>query len=236
MEALVPDPQPQETVPGAHRVRSKNEDDGGRGERHCPLLAGNSRIIRSENQLGYTLLGGGGGAWDRAERAEELGAAEVSAGLPSPGDFPRDRGRFWVPCAQVGRLVSEGTPLGEGGQSASGGRLRVAVRSLCDPDSSDEGVGRVSRNLLKRMPHLFEFVRDARIPWHNNAGERAIRSIGVKRKMSGGMRSAVGARTYARLKGVHEMVRRNGEEFRRVVLGALTRAPARQPTRSGSTA
>lgn len=47
------------------------------------------------------------------------------------------------------------------------------------------------------MPHLFEFVRDARIPWHNNAGERAIRSICVKRKMSGGMRSAVGARAYA---------------------------------------
>ena len=53
MEALVPDPQPQETVPGAHRVGSKNEEDGGR---HCPLLAGNPRIIRSENQLGYTLL------------------------------------------------------------------------------------------------------------------------------------------------------------------------------------
>ncbi len=86
------------------------------------------------------------------------------------------------------------------------------------------------------MPHRFEFVRDAEIPWHNNAGERAIRSIWVKRKMSGGMRSAVGARTYARRKSVHETTRRKGEEFLRVVMGALTRAPTRHPTRSGSTA
>jgi hypothetical protein len=63
------------------------------------------------------------------------------------------------------------------------------------------------RNLVKRMPHLFEFVRDAEIPWQNCAGEKAIRSICVTGKMSGGMRSAVGARTYAGLKSVHETTR-----------------------------
>ena len=110
------------------------------------------------------------------------------------------------------------------------------VRALCDPESPDEDVGRISRNLVKRMPHLFEFVRDAEIPWHNNAGERAIRSICVKRKMSGGMRSAVGAQTYARLKSVHETARRKGQEFLRVVMEALTRAPIRQFSRTGSTA
>ena len=60
------------------------------------------------------------------------------------------------------------------------------VRRLCEPSSKDEDMAPVSRDLLKRMSHLFEFVRDARIPWHNNAGERAIRSICVKRKTSGG--------------------------------------------------
>ena len=101
---------------------------------------------------------------------------------------------------------------------------------------TNEDVGRISRNLVKRMPHLFEFVRDAEIPWHNNAGERAIRSICVKRRMNVGMRSAAGARTYARLKSVHEATRRKGEEFLRFVMGALTRAPTRHPTGSGSTA
>jgi transposase len=97
------------------------------------------------------------------------------------------------------------------------------IHRWCDPNSKDRDVARISRNLLKRMPHLFEFVRDARIPWHNNAGERAIRSICVKRKMSGGLRSEVGARTYARLKSVHETTKRKGREFLHVVMGALTR-------------
>jgi transposase len=110
------------------------------------------------------------------------------------------------------------------------------VRALCEPDSADEDVGRISRNLVKRMPHLFEFVRDARIPWHNNAGERAIRSICVKRKMSGGMRSAVGARTYARLKSVHETARRQGTDFLQLVAAALTRGHAGQRTRGSSIA
>lgn len=76
--------------------------------------------------------------------------------------------------------------------SAKAARARQAavdesrVRALCDPDSSDEGVGRISRNLLKWILHLFEFVRDAQIPRHNIAGERAIRSIYAKRKPSGG--------------------------------------------------
>ena len=109
------------------------------------------------------------------------------------------------------------------------------VRRLCDTESKDEDVARISRNLLKRMPHLFEFVRDARIPWHNNAGERAIRSICVKRKMSGGMRSAVGAHTYARLKSVHETAKRKGLAFLRIVTKALNRKFVGQLSRSAST-
>ena len=109
------------------------------------------------------------------------------------------------------------------------------IRALCDPEPPDEDVGRISRNLLKRKPPLFAFVRDARIPWHNNAGERAIRSICVKRKMSGGMRSAVGARTYARLKSVHETAKRKGRDFLEVVMRALARTSSRQLTRARST-
>jgi transposase len=110
------------------------------------------------------------------------------------------------------------------------------VRQLCAPESMDADVGRISRNLLKRMPHLFEFVRDAQIPWHNNAGERAIRSICVKRKMSGGMRSEVGARTYVRLKTVHETTKRKGQDFLSMVSVALTRSFSGQVSRRPSTA
>lgn len=42
--------------------------------------------------------------------------------------------------------------------------LEARVRLLCDSDSTGEDVGRISRYLLKRVPHRFEFVWDARIP------------------------------------------------------------------------
>ena len=132
-------------------------------------------------------------------------------------------------------MVGEGADL-DYRTNSTGALYEVRVRALCDADSSDEDVGRISRNLLKRMPHPFEFVRDARIPWHNNAGERAIRSICVKRKMSGGMRSGTGAQTYARLKSVHETTRRKGQDFLKVIASALTRIFSDQPSRGASTA
>ncbi len=119
---------------------------------------------------------------------------------------------------------SEETPASAVAERArKAGAYEARVRRLCDPRSADEDLGRISRNLLKRMPYLFEFVRNAEIPWHNNAGERAIRSICVKRKMSGGMRSAMGARTYARLKSVQETARRKGSDFQRSVREAFSR-------------
>ncbi len=103
------------------------------------------------------------------------------------------------------------------------------VRRLSDPDSRDEDVARSLKGLLRRMPHLFTFARDARIPWENNAGERAIRSVCVKRKMSGGLRSGTGAETYARLKTVHETAKRRGQDFPAIVREALTRTTMVQP-------
>ena len=95
-------------------------------------------------------------------------------------------------------------------------------------------MGRISRNLLSRAPHPFTFVRGARIPWHNNAGERAILSVCVKRMMSGGLRSETGARTCAPLKTVHETAKRKGQDLLRVVMSALTRAFTGHPSRMPS--
>ncbi|EQD39097.1 transposase [mine drainage metagenome] len=208
--------------------------------------------VVSDDWCAYNCLNGKRGVcWIHINR--HLQAAEVAHGIEPRG--PRDLSppvftRAGHPPATFLRFAlrlrtlvreavewSEQTPA-----SATRSRERRArayerrVRRLCDPNSKDEDVARISRNLRKRMPHLFEFVRDARIPWHNNAGERAIRSICVKRKMSGGMRSAVGARTYARLKSVHETAKRKGQVFLRVVMGALTRILSGQPSRGASTA
>jgi hypothetical protein len=49
--------------------------------------------------------------------------------------------------------------------------------------------------ILKYLPELFTFVGDPRVPSDNNAAERSIRPIVVRRKISGGSRSAAGTLT-----------------------------------------
>ena len=60
------------------------------------------------------------------------------SGPAIPDGVPRVRGRVAVPSVRGGRVVGEGTPLGEGGPSAAGGRRRVA------------GPGAVRSGLLRR--------------------------------------------------------------------------------------
>jgi len=55
----------------------------------------------------------------------------------------------------------------------------VAQRVLCE-------------RILKYLPELFTFVADPRVPADNNAAERSIRPVVVRRKISGGTRSAAG--------------------------------------------
>ena len=107
--------------------------------------------------------------------------------------------------------------------------VRATVRRLGEVDSRDEDVARISKGPLRRRPRLFTFVRDARIPWENNAGVRAIRSLCVKTKMSGGLGSGICAETYARLKPVHETAKRRGQDFLAIVREAPTRTTVVQP-------
>jgi transposase len=48
--------------------------------------------------------------------------------------------------------------------------------------------------ILKYLPELFTFVADPRVPAENNAAERSIRPVVVRRKISGGTRTAAGTR------------------------------------------
>lgn len=208
--------------------------------------------VVSDDWCAYGRLRGKRGlCWIHINR--HLQAVEVAHGIRprGPRDLsPPEYGRKGHPPSTFLRfarglraLLREAVEWSENSPAAASetresqaGSYEERVRALCDPVSMDEDVGRISRNLLKRMPYLFEFVRDAEVPWHNNAGERAIRSICIKRKMSGGMRSAAGARTYARLKTVHETTKRKGGDFLRLVTKALSRiltTPAQIATSSG---
>lgn len=68
-----------------------------------------------------------------------------------------------------------------------------ALARRCRPYASQPVPQRVlCERILKYLPELFTFVADPRVPADNNAAERSIRPVVVRRKISGGTRSAAG--------------------------------------------
>lgn len=63
----------------------------------------------------------------------------------------------------------------------------------------------------KHRDHLFVFLHDPRVPFHNNACERALRPSVVHRKVTGGFRSGWGAHAYAALASVMDTAKLRGQ-------------------------
>ena len=55
------------------------------------------------------------------------------------------------------------------------------------------------RRIAKYLPELFTFVGDPAVPSTNNAAERSVRPVVVRRKISGGTRSPAGTTTFTTL-------------------------------------
>ena len=79
-----------------------------------------------------------------------------------------------------------------------------------------------SKNLLDRMmektDYVLAFLSDASIPFDNNLGERDIRMMKVKQKISGTFRSIEGAQWFCRIRGYISTVKKQGHN----VMEALT--------------
>jgi transposase len=68
-----------------------------------------------------------------------------------------------------------------------------ALARRCQPFAGKAVPQRVlCERILKYLPELFTFLTDPRVPADNNAAERSIRPIVVRRKISGGTRSSAG--------------------------------------------
>lgn len=79
---------------------------------------------------------------------------------------------------------------------AAQGRFEEELMGLCRPYLKSERPQRVLCERVDRfLPELFVFVADPRVPSTNNADERALRSVVISRKISGGTQTGEGSKT-----------------------------------------
>lgn len=83
--------------------------------------------------------------------------------------------------------------------------LVAATRSLALPYAQGEHPCRpLAKRLLRHEQELFQFVLHPHVPTDNNLAERALRSLVVQRKISGGSRSPQGSKTRMALASLFE--------------------------------
>jgi hypothetical protein len=108
-------------------------------------------------------------------------------------------------------------------------RAEVALATVCRPFVGQPVPQRtLCERILKYLPELFTFLADPRVPADNNAAERSIRPAVVRRKISGGTRSAAGTLARTTLWTVTETWRLQGTPLLDAWV-ALLRDPATAP-------
>jgi hypothetical protein len=103
--------------------------------------------------------------------------------------------------------------------------IKAAVEATPEPAMSVSPPGHMLIRLRDFKHPVLAFMSDCRIPFDHNQGERDVRMVQVKQKVSGGFRTLEGAKRFGRIRGYISTARKHAKNVFEAIKDALDGNP-----------
>ena len=153
---------------------------------------------------------------DMAELLLEIKAAVEATPEPSMSLSPAELEAFEK---RYDKVVQSGFEANPTPVSATEGEVKKRGRPKRPPPVN------LLIRLLDFKGEVLAFMSDFRVPFDNNQGERDVRMVKVKQKVSGGFRTLAGAKRFGRIRGYISTARKNGKNVFEAIRDAFDGNP-----------